>query len=28
VRTWGPPVRTCSSIPEIVHIRLTLQPDS
>ena len=23
--TWGPPVRTCS-IPEIVHIRLTLQP--
>jgi predicted MPP superfamily phosphohydrolase len=25
VGTWGPPVRTCS-IPEIVHIRLTLQP--
>jgi uncharacterized protein len=24
--TWGPPVRTCS-IPEIVQIRLTLQPD-
>lgn len=27
VGTWGPPVRT-SSVPEIVHIRLTLQPDS
>ena len=25
VGTWGPPVRT-GSIPEIVHIRLTLQP--
>ena len=25
VGTWGPPVRTCS-IPEIVHIRLTLHP--
>jgi len=27
VGTWGPPVRTCS-IPEIMHIRLTLQPVS
>jgi predicted MPP superfamily phosphohydrolase len=27
VGTWGPPVRTCS-IPEIMHIRLTLQPES
>ncbi len=27
VGTWGPPVRTCS-IPEIIHIRLTLQPGS
>jgi uncharacterized protein len=27
VGTWGPPVRTCS-IPEIMHIRLTFQPDS